>query len=39
MFSGVSFDSYYGHGDSAEIRAFEALTGKVLPADYKEMKE
>ncbi|WP_448110603.1 SMI1/KNR4 family protein [Pseudomonas lini] len=37
MFSGVSFDSYYGHGNSAEIRAFEALTGKVLPAEYKKI--
>ena len=37
MIAGVSFDSYYGQGDSADIEAFEALAGIVFPAKYKEV--
>lgn len=27
MIAGVSFDSYYGQGNAADIEAFEALAG------------
>lgn len=37
MIAGVSFDSYYGQGDAAEIAAFEKLAGVVFPEKYKEV--
>ncbi|WP_065886465.1 SMI1/KNR4 family protein [Pseudomonas sp. 31 R 17] len=37
MLAGVSFNSYFGQGDFADIDAFEKMAGIVFPKKYKEI--
>lgn len=37
MIAGVSFNSYFGQGDLADIDAFEKMAGIVFPKKYKEI--
>ncbi len=39
MFSNLTFDSYYGEGDSRKVATFEKMLGVLFPDEYKNIVE